>query len=205
VRRGLAAAGVAAALAAVSPAPAAEPGDAAKPGAYCPLPEAGERPRCLDPAVERYGEFFTALDEGSLDDADAARLEEELARAEGSPASYLALSSLSYGYFRLARKAAKDPAADPAVVTRLARWNELLGRAYEASRDPAYREAVEAAAEDLHARARGVSMECVGAQGHATRCDATEMALRRLRMGREAAGLRGALSRLVDRVFGAGE
>jgi hypothetical protein len=96
-----------------------------KPGAYCPLPEAGESPVCLDPAKAEYSEFFSAIGESNLDDARLARV--EMAVAE-SDADYMALSSLAWGYYQLSRAAARTPGVDPEITARLERWNALLGR-----------------------------------------------------------------------------
>jgi len=172
-------------------------------GAYCPFPKEGEIPQCLEPAKREYREFFTAVDTGALTDADASRLERDVASGASSQTPYLAISSLSYGYFRLAQRAAARPDEDPAVVARLQRWNALLAEAYATSeRDADYRAAVQKAAQDLHDRAPRVVLECVDPDGRATKCDSTAAVLRGFNRTGEQVGIRGALGRLIGRIFG---
>jgi hypothetical protein len=193
---------VAVALALVLEAPVAGGAGDIAPGAYCPLPEKGQTPQCLLPAKQEYGEFFTALDEGEFSDADAARLERDVASGAASDTPYLAISSLSYGYYRLAQQAADNADEDPAVVARLQRWNQLLAQAFDASaQDPAYREAVHAAALDLRERAPGVRLECLDERGDTTTCDSTEAVLRGFNRAGEQVGIRGALDRLIHRML----
>jgi hypothetical protein len=174
-----------------------------KPGAYCPFPKQGETPRCLEPAKEQYAEFFTALDEGEISDADASRLERDVASGAASDTPYLAISSLSYGYFRLAQQAAANADEDPAIIARLQRWNELLAQAYDTSaQDPGYRVAVRDAALDLQQRAPSVRLECVDERGRTAECDSTEAVLRGFNHAEEKVGIRGALGRLIQRVLG---
>ena len=174
-----------------------------EPGAYCPFPKKGETPQCLAPAKREYGEFFTALDEGELSDADAARLERDVASGAAAEAPYLAISSLSYGYYRLAQRAAANAGEDPAVVARLQRWNELLAQAYDVSeQDPSYRGAVREAALDLQQRAPRVRLECVDERGRTTGCDSTEAVLRGFNQAGDQIGIRGALGRLIERMLG---
>ncbi len=178
-------------------------GDAIGPGAYCPLPEKGEEPRCLAPARDEYQNFFAALsNEGELDDAAAARLEADVAAGAGGARPYLALSSLSYGYYRLAHQAAATPGEDPEIVARLERWNALLARAWEGSgADAEYRSALRQAATDLHDRAP-LGLPCRDAAGRPAECNSTEVVLRGLDTVEGEVGVRGALENLFERVFG---
>ena len=137
------------------------------PGAYCPFPKKGETPTCMEPAKQEYTDFFAAVDTGGLADADAVRLEREVASGAAGKTPYLAISSLSYGYYRLAQRAAESPGEDPAVVARLQRWNELLAAAYAiSSDDPGYRKAVHDAAHDLQQRAPAIVLACADERGH---------------------------------------
>lgn len=174
-----------------------------RPGAYCPFPQEGETPKCLEPAQDEYKEFFTALDAGELSDEDVARLEQDVASGASSKTPYLAISSLSYGYYRLAQRAATNPDEDPAVVARLQRWNELLVQAYDMSADdPSYRAAVREAALDLEQRGPQVSLQCVDERGRTTECNSTEAVLRGFNRAGEQIGIRGALGRLIQRMMG---
>jgi hypothetical protein len=190
-------------LALLSPTPPARGAEGeVGPGAYCPLPEAGEVPKCLDPAQETYGGFFGALEDEEVDEGALAPVEEAVVRGASDEHAYLALSSLTYGYYRLASRAAQGAAADPVVVERLARWNDLLSNAYAASpEDQAYRDAVRQAAEELHARAP-ITLPCRDARGDATDCHSTESVLRGFNAASERVGLRGALDRLMRRLLG---
>ncbi len=189
-----------AACAAAGPARAA--GDPMAAGAYCPLPPPGETPRCLDPAKEAYGEFFTALEAGVPADSAAVRVEADLAAGAVSEGAYLALSSLAYGYWRLSERAAAAQ-ADPALALRLERWNALLREAYATSgEDARYRAAIREAALDLRRRAPPVRLRCVAADGGTTECDSTEAVLRGIDSAAGEVGLRGALERLLERMFG---
>jgi hypothetical protein len=172
------------------------------PGAYCPLPEAGKVPTCLDPAQQTYGDFFTALDADGIDADSLAPVEAVVGRGASAEHAYLALSSLTYGYYRLAARAASSESTDPALVERLARWNDLLANAYAASpEDPAYRAAVRQAAEELRVRAP-IALPCRDATGQAIACTSTEAVLRGFNAASEEVGLRGALERVVRRIFG---
>lgn len=198
--RGVALACLLAALPA-GPARGADPAQAGKSGAYCPLPEPGQPATCLAPAQSRYETFFGALEQGSFDPEAAARIEREL--VPGSDAPYDALSSLAYGYYRLARRAAADPDADPVLIARLERWNDVLARAYEKSgADPAFQAAVRAAAADVKRRAPAVGLRCLDEWGDAARCDSTEAVVRGMDSLRDEAGVRGQLSRLLSKLFG---
>jgi hypothetical protein len=177
--------------------------EAIKHGAYCPFPEKGETPKCLEPAKDRYAEFFKALAAGRLSDADAAKLERDVASGASSKTPYLAISSLSYGYYQLAQRAAANPDEDPAVVARLERWNELLVRAYDmGAGDPSYRAAVREAALDLEQRGPRVMLGCVDELGRKSECNSTEAVLRGINQAEEKVGIRGALGRLFRRVLG---
>jgi hypothetical protein len=182
--------------------PARGAGDPARAGAYCPLPPPGEAPRCLDPAKETYGEFFSALEAGVPADTATGRVEADLAAGAVSANAYLALSSLAYGYWRLSERAAAAQ-ADPALALRLERWNALLREAYATSaEDPRYRAAIREAALDLRRRAPPVRLRCVAADGAETECDSTEAVLRGIDTAAGEVGLRGALERLLERMFG---
>jgi len=192
-------------LIALAPAGArgADAASAGKSGAYCPLPEPGQPAECLAPAQSRYQPFFGALEQGSFDPEAAARIERDL--APGSDAPYDALSSLAYGYYRLARRAAADPDADPVLIARLERWNDLLARAYEKSgADPAFQAAVRSAATDVQHRAPAVGLRCLDEWGDVTTCSSTEAVVRGMDALRDEAGVRGQLSRLLSKLFGTG-
>jgi hypothetical protein len=177
-------------------------GDPAATGAYCPLPPPGQKPRCLGPAQATYAEFFAALESGVPSDAATARLDADLAAGSGSENAYLALSSVAYGYWRLSERAAQAQ-TDPALATRLESWNALLGQAYAASpADESYRAAMREAALDLRHRAPPVRLRCVDASGASVECDSTEAVLRGIDTASAEVGLRGALERLLERIFG---
>lgn len=176
-----------------------------EPGAYCPFPEPGQKPACMDPARAKYGELFAALDEGEVDDEHIEALEVDVTDA-GSDDAYLALSSLTYVYYTIARQAAAAPDADPVVAERLARLNDVLAGAYEAAADdPAYRDAMRTAARDLEARAPAVSLECTDASGEPVACRSTEDLLSRYATASEQIGIRGALRKILERFTGGPE
>lgn len=177
-----------------------------RPGAYCPFPKPGEKPACLLPAQQEYGEFFTALDgEGDVGETAAARLEADLAAGASAETAYLALSSLAYGYYRISQQAAAAPGEDPELVARLERWNSLLASAYAASpQDTRFQDSVREAALDLKHRAPPVDLSCLDESGSRVRCDSTEAVLRDIDRLRDQVGVRGALSRLLGRFFGDG-
>ena len=159
-------------------------------------------PQCLSPAQNRYGAFFSALDEGAEEDAALAEVEQTVARGAQEEQAYLALSSLTHGYYRLARRAAAAEHEDPVVTQRLARWNDLLALAYrESGGDPHYQAAVRRAAEELSDRAE-VRVPCLDARGEPSHCRSTENVLRGFSAASEDVGIRGALERLLKRVFG---
>ncbi|MGH0036990.1 MAG: hypothetical protein ACQGVK_18340 [Myxococcota bacterium] len=186
--RGLALAGVLAALALPGPVHGAESGDPSEPGAYCGLPEPGEVPTCLQPAQARYSDLFVALDEGGDLEKAADSVESDLART-GEDA-YLALSSLAYAYWRLASTAARTEVVDPEVAARLEEWNDLLSHVYHKSEDDLeFRHAVRDAARDLEAR--------TSTQGFRP----AEGLIDRLDRAQEQLGVRGAVKRVLNRVF----
>ncbi len=171
------------------------------PGAYCPLPEPGQRPKCLEPARAAYGEVFDGLDEGQVSDAQLRQLEADMEAGAASENRYVALSSLTYAYYRLAELEANAPGQDPVVVERLQRWNRLLARAFESSsQDSSYQEAMLTAAHDLQARAPTVTLSCVDADGEQSPCDSTEALLRGFDAASSSVGIRGALESLLQRI-----
>lgn len=180
--------------------------DPSAPGAYCPLPKEGEVPSCLYGAKQTYQGFFLGLEQGKLDEAEAARIERDLKTAPPEK-RFEALSTLSYGYFMLARNATTGSGQpNPAVVSRLERWNQLLGEAYaESEEDPRYRAAVREAAVDLRRNVPALGLRCTDAQGRTTRCESTEAVIRAMDERRQETGLRGALARLIDAIFPAEE
>ena len=177
-------------------------GDPAKAGAYCPLPPPGQAPHCLAPAKAAYGDFFTALEAGVPADSATARVESDVAAGAVSENAYLALSSLAYGYWRLSERAAAAQ-ADPALALRLERWNALLREAYATNADDArYRAAIREAALDLRRNAPPVRLRCVAADGVTSECDSTEAVLRGIDTAAGEVGLRGAVERVLERMFG---
>jgi hypothetical protein len=190
-------------LLALAPSLALAAGNA--PGSYCPFPEKGQKPQCLEGAEERYSAFYHGLESGTLDPADAARLEEDLVAGGEAERTYQALSSIAYGYYVLARRAAESAKADPALVARLERWNSILALAYhETPPDASLRAAVREAAQDLQRRAAPVELSCKDAEGRPARCTSTEAVLRSMDDARYRSGVRGQLGRLMERLFGEG-
>lgn len=186
---------------------AAAAGDPSQPGAYCPFPKAGEKPVCFGEVEEEYADFFEAVDSGRVDDPRVSEVEQALAAPRGEAERTLALSSLAYGYFMLAERAATQEHPDPLLVARLESWNDLLSRAYsDAAAPPTFRTAVREAALDLHARApavRASGEECAEA-GDADSCETTSqllVALRRIDDVDADSGVRGALGRLLGRIL----
>jgi hypothetical protein len=176
--------------------------DASQLGAYCPLPEKGEVPVCLTPAKAEYQDFFAALDEGKLGEAETATVESDLSSGAETERTYLALSSLSYGYFRLAEKVGKDPAADPALLARLQHWNRLLLDVYgEADAHPRLRAALRTAAVDLQSRTPQLGEACLSTHA-ASGCDGAHGLVRALAVIDRNAGIRSPLTSLVNRLIG---
>jgi hypothetical protein len=165
--------------------------DPARAGAYCPLPEPGQVPQCLAPARAEFGDFFEAVESGDVNEAQSRRLEAALAGGASDEGSYLALSSLSYGYFRLAQAAAADPQARPELTARLDRWNQVLVEAYsDSAGNPEFQQAVKRAALDLDSKAPSAG-ETSALLQQISQADG------------QSSGLRGALEGLVGRIFGA--
>ncbi len=174
------------------------------PGSYCPFPKPGEKPACMLPAKQTYGEFFAALDANAPVDAAAlARVEADVAAGASSENAYLALSSLAYGYYRLSQQAAATPNNDPEIVARLERWNALLAQAYATSaHDVAFQESVREAALDLQRRSPKVALSCLDESGARVSCDSTDAVVRDIDRLRDEVGVRGALARLLGHFFG---
>jgi hypothetical protein len=171
-------------------------------GAYCPLPEAGQKPVCLSPAEDRYGEFFAAVEGGHIADADAANVEADLSSGFGSQRAYLALSSISYGYWRLATRIARAPDADPALRERLSHWNAVLLAAYSKSQsDPLFSDALRTAALDLQSRSPQRGSDCEAAE----ECEPAEVLVRTLAAFDANSGLRAPLEQLIQRFQGGPE
>ena len=192
----------------LSPGPARPAGDPSQPGAYCPFPKKGEKPVCFDQVEAEYSDFFAAVDSGVVDEVEVSQLERTLQQADRTEERTLALSSLAYGYFMLAERAASSEHPDPALVARLESWNALLSRVYEdPASEPGFRTAVREAALDLHARAPDVgpdSGECEPAEDGRT-CGTTSrllVALRRIDDPDAGTGVRGALGKLLGRMLG---
>ncbi len=176
--------------------------DPSAPGAYCPLPKEGEVPSCLAGAQEQYEGFFLGVEKGELDESEVARVEAAVRGKEGTE-RFDALSSLSYGYFMLARAQAASENPDPRLRERLEAWNGVLTEAYqENDADPRYRAAVRAAALDLKESVPALGLRCTDAEGHPTECASTEAVIRAIDAARQQTGLRGALSRLLGALFG---
>lgn len=172
-------------------------------GAYCKIPEEGEASACLQNAQRSYTDFFRGLAQDRLSDVEAQRVERDVAEGAQSERSYEALSTLAYGYYRLARATSFRGGSDPETTARLEHWNELLSKAYATSEaDPGYREAVRQAALDLRRRAPPMALHCTDAGGKPSRCDSTEAVVRAMGEVRDTTGVRGEIGRLVDRIFG---
>ena len=183
---------------------AATGGDPSQRGAYCPLPPPGQKSECLVEAEKEYSEFFSALEQGSLDDASVSRLEADLRGRRG--ARYYALSSLAYGYVALAQRASESASLDAATARRLEAWNQLLTESFAASdADPAFRDALRTAAIDIQDHAPPVLLSCVDAEGQPAKCDSTEAVIRGFGAARDNLGIRGQLARLFERWFGEAE
>ncbi len=174
-----------------------------EPGAYCPFPEPGQTPQCMDPARAEYGDVFAALDDGAISDEQLETLEADVAAGAGSENAYLALTSITFVYYTIAQQAAASPAEDPGVVRRLERLNALLSGAYRASADDVnYRDAMQSAAQDLQRRAPAVSLQCVDDAGQPAECQSTEALLHQYAAVSDEIGIRGALRKLLQRITG---
>ncbi len=179
--------------------------DKVAPGAYCPLPEPGQKRQCLDPARREYEDVFAALDDGAVSDEQLEVLEADVASGAESDKAYLALNSITWVYYRIAQQAAAAPDEDPEVVARLDRLNQLLSSAYEASADsPRFQSAMVDAARDLQNRAPAVPLDCVDDDGQPSECSATEALLRGYAAASGEIGIRGALQKLLERAIGSG-
>ena len=104
----------------------------------------------------------------------------------------------------MAQEAAEnDP--DPLVVARLERWNAVLAKAYATSEtDDGYRKAVRTAAVDIREKAPAVRLRCVDERREEVDCDSTEAVIRGIDNASREVGIEGALSRLIERIFGDG-
>ncbi|HBZ70219.1 MAG TPA: hypothetical protein DEP35_10980 [Deltaproteobacteria bacterium] len=174
-----------------------------KAGAYCKISEEGQASACLAPAQHAYPAFFRGLAQDKLSDEQAREVETDIAQGAQSERSYEALSTLAYGYYRLARAASSQGTADPETLARLEHWNELLSKAYASSeKDPRYREALRQAAVDVGSRTPPLGLRCTDADGKPARCDSTEAVVRAMDEARDQTGVRGEIGRLFDRVFG---
>jgi hypothetical protein len=155
---------------------------------------------CLTPARAEYGAFFAAIGQGRVSDDAASLVEADLAGASGAERAYLALSSLSYGYYRLAEQLATRPDADPVLLERLGHWNDLLVRLYGSEAgDVRFRAAVREAAADLHARAPSVAGRCP--HHYPGTCEHTQDLVRALAAIDRAAGVRSPLGQVLERMF----
>ena len=115
-----------------------------------PVTPAPRESRVASPPAGAPSDWWTAVQTNIQDAEDAARVEADLAAGGDAQHAFEALSSLAYGYFVLARRAADSPSVDPLLKAHLERWNELLSRAYhETPPDGSLRVAVREAAEDL--------------------------------------------------------
>jgi hypothetical protein len=173
------------------------------PGSYCPLPEGDEPPACLNPAQEHYAEFFSGLREGVVDDSALAEVEGDLA-GDDLEERYEALSALAYAYYVLSRRAVPG-SGDAALAVRLERWNTLMGDTYRSSPDEQFRLALREAAQDLSRRSRPVPVRCADAKGNITQCQSTDAVQQAVADVRDRTGIRGAVSRLIQRIFGGGD
>jgi hypothetical protein len=196
--------------AAVAGASGAEAAARPQPGDYCPFPEEGQKPACLAPAQQRYSEFFEAVDAGQVSQLDQQRVADDLATGgDDSEDPFLALSSLTYAYYSFAERASSSLEPDPLLVTRLEQWNRLLSSAYEADNPrPRFREALLRAVDDLYARAPAVPASCQGDNAGSADCSTGGLlvqAMQQLDDPADEHGVRGALSRLLRRMFGWGD
>jgi hypothetical protein len=173
------------------------------PGAYCPLPEKGQAPVCLAPAQAEYEDFFAGVESGDLSEDAAHAVELDLGSNEATERTYLALSSLSYGYYRLAELVARSPETDPALLPRLKRWNDLLLQVYEgAGADSPLGSAVREAALDLQRHTPAIGALCP-AESPPDDCTSADGLVRALARLDQNAGVRSPLTRLMNRMVGA--
>jgi hypothetical protein len=91
---------------------------------------------------------------------------------------------------------------DAELSARLERWNSLMGDTYRASPDQEFRLAMRQAAADLARRSRPVPVRCADADGNITRCQSTDAVQQAVADVRDRTGIRGAVSRLIQRIFG---
>jgi hypothetical protein len=154
-------------------------------------------------AQNEYPAFIASLESGSPEAVAEGQVRADL---DSGDRAYLALSSLAYAYYRLAERAAEAPDQSPVLIARLESWNAMLSQLYERSGDnPALRQAVREAAEDLHRRAPRLETPCTGTGNHAADCHSTGLLLRTLRevdASTERHGVRGALTQLLNRLRG---
>jgi len=185
------------------PAAAAERSGKPSAGAYCPLPEKGKKPVCLSPAEARYQGFFQAIERGDLDDRHAAAVEADLLAGANPERAYLALSSVTYGYYRLADLVGSRPEADPALLARLSHWNRLLLQVYgEKGPRSDFQLAVREAAVDLQARTPAAGELCARSHSVEGECPGADGLVRALAQIDSSAGIRAPLSKLMNRVVG---
>lgn len=187
------------------PAFSGSPLQAAQPGAYCPLPEPGQVPACLTPAQQEYQAFFAGVHSGRLASEASAQVEADLAGTAGIERAYLALSSVSYGYLRLAEQIGVRPDADPVLLARLGRWNDLLVGLYGHSQlDPEFRRAIQLMATDLHRHlARQSVVMPASCGGDLESCGQSAELLRAMAAVDQHTGVRSPLAQLLQRLVGA--
>jgi hypothetical protein len=179
-------------------------------GAYCPIPESGQAAECLDVARTNYGDFLSEVEGGAVPGETGTQLEADLLSSDHA---YLALSSLAYGYYKLAQQAASAPEPSPTLIARLDHWNQLLLDLYEDSGDnPQLQRAVREAAADLEHRVSSIdrsgSSPCPGrttSRGTTSNdeCSSASLLVRGLKAADEEGdthGIRGALARLLGRL-----
>jgi hypothetical protein len=180
---------------------AASGSEAGKAGAYCPLPAPGQKPSCLAPAQQEYGAFFAAVQEGRVEPTASDLVEADLAGASGTERAYLALSSVSYGYFRLAEQIGVRPDADPILLARLARWNDLLLGLYgQSNLDPGFRAAIRDMANDLHRHTVGLQPSCAATEFE--HCGQTAELVRAMASMDRSTGVRSPLAQILQRMLG---
>jgi hypothetical protein len=176
---------------------------AAQAGAYCPLPEKGQKPVCLSPAEAQYQDFFDAIERGEIEDHHAAAVEADLQRGASGDQAYLALSSVSYGYYRLAGLVGLQADADPGLLRRLAHWNDLLLDVYgESAADARFQQAVRAAAVDLHRRTPTAGDLCARSEHGEAECAGADVLVRALAQIDSSASIRAPLTSLMNRLVG---